>query len=141
MLKKKIILVGVVVGLIISSTSCTSNQVSQVEDDTINSVVATTKQKKEKIEKNIDAVAEKLGLTDGRESFYSLIGAIDGKKFNDGSVEMYQFDEKSDCYKQIINDGVPLEAAAYKDGIILIFPVGKEPDNDLVEKFNGIEFK
>lgn len=141
MLKKRIIMLGVVAGLIISSAACTSNQTNQVEDNNANDVVSTTAPKKEKVEKNINAVAEKLGLTDGSETFYTMIGATDGKEYNGGSVELYQFDEKSDSYKQIINDGVPFKAAAYKDGIILVFPAGTEADTDLVEQFNGIEFK
>lgn len=141
MLRKRIIMVSIIAGLLLSSTACSNNQTAQVENNTTNDVVSTVAPKTEKIEKNINAVAEKLGLTGGSETFYSMIGATDGKEYNDGNVELYQFDEKNDSYIQIINDGVPFEAAAYKDGIILIFPAGTEADNDLVKQFNEIEFK
>lgn len=141
MLRKRIIIVSIIAGLLLSSSACTNNQTDQAENSNTTDIVSTAAPKTEKIEKNINAVAEKLGLTGGSETFYSMIGAIDGKEYNDGSVELYQFDEKNDSYTQIINDGIPLEAAAYKDGIILVFPVGTEADNDLVEQFNGIEFK
>lgn len=132
---------SIITGLLLFSTACSNNQTDQVENNNTNDVVSTVAPKTEKIEKNINAVAEKLGLTSGSETFYSMIGATDGKEYNNGSVELYQFDEKSDNYTQIINDGVPFEAATYKDGIILVFPAGTEADNDLIEQFNEIEFE
>ena len=54
-----------------------------------------------KIEKNIDAAAEALGLTGGEETMYAMIGATAGKEYNDGAVELYQFEEDSDAYKEI----------------------------------------
>lgn len=122
MLRKRIIMVSVLAVLVISSAACTNNQTEQAKNSNTSDIVSTAAPKTEKLAKNINAVAEKLRLTGG-------------------SVELYQFDEKNDSYTQIINDGIPLEAAAYKDGIILVFPVGTEADNDLVEQFNGIEFK
>ena len=76
-----------------------------------------------KIEKNIDAAAEALGLTGGEETMYAMIGATAGKEYNDGAVELYQFEEDSDAYKEIESSdsvsGIPV--AAHKDGIALIF--------------------
>ena len=37
-----------------------------------------------------------LGLTGGEDTMYQMIGAKEGKQFNDGSVELYLFDEDSD---------------------------------------------
>lgn len=140
---KKITILCLVAGMILTSASCTSNQKQQAETNTNNatSTVEPEKEKVKKIEKNIDSVAETLGLTGGSETFYSMIGATAGKEYNDGSVELYQFDEKSDAYKQIIGEGSSLKVSAYKDGIVLIFPAGTETDNDLIEKFNSIEFR
>lgn len=140
---KKIAALCLMAGMIVTSAACTNNQKQQTESIT-NNTVSTTEpetEKVEKIEKNIDSVAEKLGLTGGSETLYSMIGATAGKEYNDGNVELYQFDTKSDVYKQIIGEGSPLKADAYKDGIVLIFPAGTEADSDLIEKFNSIEFK
>ena len=140
---KKIAALCLTTGMIVASAACTNNQKQQTESTTNNTVSTTESEteKVEKIEKNIDSVAEKLGLTGGSETLYSMIGATAGKEYNDGNVELYQFDTKSDVYKQIIGEGGPLKAAAYKDGIVLIFPAGTEADSDLIEKFNIIEFK
>ena len=54
-----------------------------------------------KIEKSVNAVAGELGLTGGEDTMYQMIGAKEGKQFNDGSVELYLFDEDSDEYKAI----------------------------------------
>ena len=140
---KKIAALCLAAGMIATSAACTNNQKQQTESAT-NNAVSTSEpetEKVEKIEKNIDSVAEKLGLMGGSETLYSMIGATAGKEYNDGNVELYQFDTKSDVYKQIIGEGSPLKAAAYKDGIVLIFPAGTEADSDLIEKFNSIEFK
>ena len=140
---KKIAALCLAVGMIATSAACTNNQKQQTESAT-NNAVSTAEpetEKGEKIEKNIDSVAEKLRLMGGSETLYSMIGATAGKEYNDGNVELYQFDTKSDVYKQIIGERSPLKAAAYKDGIVLIFPAGTEADSDLIEKFNSIEFK
>lgn len=88
----------------------------------------------------IDEVAEKLGLTDESEVMYDLIGAIAGKQYSGGNVELYQFDENSDAYKDLINGKTYLSPAAYKDGIVLIFAFGVEEDADLVKAFEELEF-
>lgn len=94
-----------------------------------------------KTEKNIDAVAKKLGLTGGSDTLFSMIGATDGKEYNDGDVELYQFDEKSEAYKNIISGNGYLKATAYKDGIVLIVPASAQADPELIEAFNALEFK
>lgn len=95
-----------------------------------------------KIEKNIDAAAEALGLTGGEETMYAMIGATAGKEYNDGVVELYQFEEDSDAYKEIESSdsvsGIPV--AAHKDGIALIF-ANDETDQAILDAFNQLQFK
>lgn len=95
-----------------------------------------------KIEKNIDAAAEALGLTGGEETMYAMIGATAGKEYNDGAVELYQFEEDSDAYKEIKSSdsvsGIPV--AAHKDGIALIF-ANDETDQAILDAFNQLQFK
>ena len=95
-----------------------------------------------KIEKNIDAAAEALGLTGGEETMYAMIGATAGKEYNDGAVELYQFEEDSDAYKEIESSdsvsGIPV--AAHKDGIALIF-ANDETEQAILDAFNQLQFK
>ena len=91
------------------------------------------------IEKNIDAVAKHLDLKDGERTMYNAIGAEDGKEYNDGSVELYEFKEDSKEYKDIVKGEGTIKAAAHKDGIILVFP--NDSDEKLIDQFNEINFK
>ena len=102
-------------------------------------ISAKTKKKTVKIAKTVDAVAAYLGFTDGEEQFYSMIGAKDGKAYNNGELEIYLFDEDSSAYKDIINCNGFVTAAAYKEGVILVFPNNK--DQTIINKFNKIVFK
>ena len=92
-----------------------------------------------KIEKNIDAVADHLGLKNGSETAYSTSGAKAGKEYNDGAVELYEFDADSAEYEAITKGEGSVKAAAYKDGIIILFT--GDTDQDMVDKFKAIEFK
>ena len=95
-----------------------------------------------KIEKNIDAAAEALGLTGGEETMYAMIGATAGKEYNDGAVELYQVEEDSDAYKEIESSdsvsGIPV--AAHKDSISLIL-ANNETDQAILDAFNQLQFK
>ena len=141
---KKSLIILAMLSLIAVVSSCGTNTNTNTSDTT----TATQTQystpaptESTKIEKNVDAVAEFLGLENGSETLYSMIGAIDGKEYNDGNVELYQFDENDDAYKQIIGENSPMNVSAYNEGIVLIFPAGQAPDDEMIDTFNGIEFK
>lgn len=89
-----------------------------------------------KIEKTVDAVAEELGLGEGSETLYEMIGAEAGKEYKDGEVELYLFDEGSDEYKDIEAGNGVIEAAATNSGMIIL-----ADDEELVNKFKEIQFK
>lgn len=91
------------------------------------------------IDKDIDAVAKHLDLKDGEKTMYSAIGAENGKEYNDGEVELYEFKEDSKEYKDIVKGDGTIKAAAHKDGIILVFP--NDTDQKIIDKFNEINFK
>lgn len=91
--------------------------------------------------KTVDAVADVLGLTDKGEVYFSMIGATDGAEFNGGAVEVYIFDESSEEYQAAVDGTGMIKAAAYKDGVVLSFPEGTEPDQALIDAFNGIVFE
>ena len=93
-----------------------------------------------KIEKSIDAVAEALGLSGKSETFYDMIGAEDGAEFNDGTVEIYQYDPESKDYKDIEKGKGAIEAEACNSGFVLVIPDGTEPDQKLVKSFNELTF-
>lgn len=91
------------------------------------------------IEKDIDAVAKHLDLKDGEKTMYSTIGAENGKEYNGGKVELYEFKEDSNEYKDIVKGDGSIKAAAHKDGIILVFP--NDADQKIIDQFNEINFK
>ncbi len=110
--------------------------IGKVIDNETEAPVSTGK----KVDKNINAVAEALGLTGGEKNFYDKIGAIDGKEYNGGNVVLYQYDEDSEKYQEILNGNGSSRIAAYKDGIVLLFPVGSNAGYELVEAFNELVF-
>lgn len=112
------------------------------EDNPLNREQSTeeTKINITKVEKSIDAIAGYLGYSDGEETYYTTIGAVAGKEFDGGRFELYQFDEESEAYNNMISGNSYLNVAAYKDGFILVFPMDVQTDNALVEKFNSIYF-
>lgn len=129
---KKFLLLLTVFALSFSLAACNENkeepdQNQPAEDNT-------------EIEIKIDYVAEQLGLTDESEVLYGLIGAVAGKQYSNGNIELYQFDENSQAYKDLIGRKTYLIPAAYKDGVVLIFALGTETDQDLVDAFNALEF-
>ena len=128
-----------ILSLLLSLILCTSLYACGGQNDTGSSTEDTNVTNK--INKTIDDVASELGLTGGTETFYSMIGATAGKEYNNGDVELYQFDENSDAYKKLINGESYLTASAYKDGIVLLFSLGTEVDTELVDKFNALNFK
>lgn len=101
----------------------------------------TTESTQSAIEKNVDAVAAELKLTGGSETMYEYIGAIAGKEFNDGEVEVYQFETDSSAYKEIEqNQSISgIAVSAYNDGFALIFP--NNADDDIIKDFNALTFK
>lgn len=93
------------------------------------------------IDENIDAVAEHLGLKNGKETLYQTIGAKAGKEFNGGKVEIYQFDDDSAEYKKLKNGEGDLKIAAHNDGFVLLFTHEKDRDEKMIKKFENIDFK
>ena len=85
---KKIITILLSMVLLLAFTACGGGSDSSSSDK-------SKETEAPKIEKNIDAAAEALGLTGGEETMYAMIGATAGKEYNDGAVELYQFEEDS----------------------------------------------
>ena len=132
---KKIITILLSMVLLLAFTACGGGSDSSSSDK-------SKETEAPKIEKNIDAAAEALGLTGGEETMYAMIGATARKEYNDGAVELYQFEEDSDAYKEIESSdsvsGIPV--AAHKDGIALIF-ANNETDQAILDAFNQLQFK
>ena len=93
-----------------------------------------------KIERNIDAVAKALDLKGKSDTYYEMIDAEDGAEFNDGKIEIYQYDPESKTYKDIVaGDGV-IDAVAYNEGFMLVVPDNTEPDKEIVKTFKSLVF-
>ena len=144
---RKLLLILASLISVIALTSCEANGTKGAE--TANSGARTVAEETAtaaptedtRIEKSIDAVAKYLGLDGGSETYYSMIGATAGKEYNNGSIELYQFDEDSDSYKRIIGENSPYNIGAYKDGIVILVPTGQKSDVELITHFNEIQFK
>lgn len=89
-----------------------------------------------KIDKSVDAVARELELGESTEAPYQRIGAESGKKYKDGTVELYLFDEASDEYKAIAGGSGAIQAAAANSGMIIL-----TDDTALADEFKKIKFK
>ncbi|MCQ4636835.1 hypothetical protein NE619_08835 [Anaerovorax odorimutans] len=101
-------------------------------------------QAKPTIEKSVDALAEYLELTDPTDSFFAMIGAEDGKKYEDGKIEIYKFDTASDAYKDMEKNKtiMNMPVAGIKDGMVLFIQDDYPGDTEgLTKKFNEVEFK
>lgn len=109
------------------------NDVNNNDTDNKDNTAAVT------IDKDIDSVAKHLDLKDGEKTSYSTVGAENGKKYNEGKVELYEFKEDSSEYKDIVKGEGSIKAAAHKDGIVLVFP--NDADQKIVDQFNEINFK
>jgi len=133
---KKILCLLLALVTCISLVAC-GNQATPNGND---NAVTDQEQPTGEIEIKIDSIAQALGLTDESEVMYDLIGAIAGKQYCDGNIELYQFDESSDAYKDLIGGKTYLTPAAYKDGVVLIFAFGYEADSNLIDAFNALEF-
>ena len=92
-----------------------------------------------RIDRDIDAVADYLDLKKGDETLFDMIGAKAGREYNNGDIELYEFDKNSAEYKKIIEGKGSIEAAAHNDGIVMV--VTKEQHKDLIQKFKDIQFK
>ncbi len=128
---KKALILCLILALAVVMTACGGDKAETSEEDTTQVV---------KTEKTIDAVADALGLTGKSETFYDMIGADDGAEFNDGSVEIYQYDPESEAYKNIEAGKGEIEAAACNSGFIIVFPEGTDPDQKLLDTFNSLQF-
>lgn len=128
---KKILILCLVAVFALALSACGGND-QESEEESAPEVA--------KIEKNIDAVAEALGLSGKSETYFEMIGAEDGAEFNDGKVELYKFDPESKDYKAIEKGEGAIDAAACNSGFILVFPNGTDPDQDIVDAFKNLQF-
>ena len=143
---KKAITLLLTLLLSLSLFACGSNTDDNGTADSNNTTTAedskdenTAGDSEEKIEKSIDAVADYLGLEKGEETLYSSIGAKSGREYNNGEIELYEFDKDSAEYETIVEGNGSVKAEAYNDGIVMV--VTKEQNQDLIQKFKNIKFK
>ena len=137
---KKLLWLLTILTICVSLVACDKNDDLTDENDVVTDEQPAEDETETEIEIKIDYVAEQLGLTDESEVYFHLIGAVAGKQYNRGNIELYQFDENSNAYKDIISGKTYLPVAAYKDGVVLVFALGVEQDADIVAAFNALEF-
>lgn len=93
----------------------------------------------QRIDRDIESVADYLDLKKGDEIVYDVIGAKAGRAYNGGDIELYEFDRDSAEYDKITKGEGKVKAAAHNEGIVLVFT--KNHDDKLVEHFKNIRFK
>jgi hypothetical protein len=133
----------------------TSEQSSADQEDT-SSVDTKSKEatsdevtdESEASEDTLDSIVKKLsdkGLLKGEETevMYQLIGAINGTKYVDSKIELYEYDTESDAYKGLVETGevelegfnMTLKVSAIKGKFVLFCEDAPNKD-DIVAAFN-----
>lgn len=136
---KKILILLLTAALAFAMVACgdSDEDTEEIAEEATEEVM----EEEQNTEKSVDAVAEALGLEGGEETMYNAIGAIDGKEFNDGTVEIYLFDENSAEYEAIDETETINGIQVWEnDGMVLMFPAGQEPDQVLIDKFEALDF-
>ena len=144
-MKKKLFVLLITVSLLTAgcgkkednTTAATTEETTAIETTT---EVTTTEAEKEK---SLDDLAKYLvdgGYVSGEQSetMYSYIGAIGGFKYLDSNVEVYEYDETSDTYKEIVNTNAVsgLTVSAINGPYVLIFSNGTT-DQNVIDAFNN----
>lgn len=110
-------------------------------------VACGSSNKVSKTTKTLDEIAtameSSLELSDKIEPAYQMIGAIGGVKYTDSSVEIYEYDVKSDAYKDVSDDmKIKLEGfdmdltASAVNGQYVLFAEEADNKDDIVKAFN-----
>ncbi len=128
---KKVLIISLITILVFAMAACGEKEQAAEEE---------TAPEETKIEKNIDAVAEALGLEGKEQTYFEMIGAEDGAEFNGGDVEIYQYDPESKDYKNIEAGNGAIKAAACNSGFILVFPEGGKTDKKIIKAFEELSF-
>lgn len=134
-MKKKLLSLLAITVLVLAFTSCGGGD---------NGSAKSSEPEKPTIERSVGALADYLELKDPSDSAFGMIGAENGKKYEDGKVEIYEFDPSSDAYKDIEKSKTIMDfpVAGIKDGMILFIQDGYSGDTEnLIKKFNEVEFK
>lgn len=91
--------------------------------------------------KDIDTVADYLNLKDSKNIPHESIGAKSGKEYNGGKVKLYHFNDDSAEYEKLKDGKGDFKIAAHNDGFVLVFADEKDRDEDLIKKFENIDFR
>ncbi len=145
---KKLLVLLLTLALSFSFVACGNGNDNAAEDNNNNAAVENNNDNTDnsdnadkEIAKDIDAVADYLGLKNGKETLYQAIGAKAGKEYNDGKVELYHFDDDSAEYEKLKKGEGDLKIAAHNDGFVLVFTDDAAKDEDMIKKFEAIDFK
>lgn len=158
-MKRKLIFLLLVGTLTFGITAC-GGQKKETSDPP--KTTQTTTQKEDSDENKKEETPEKTELTlDGLEQYLlekklltgekteaeaSLIGAKAGFKYADANVEIYEYDEESDAYKQLEKngsievqgfEGYSLSPAAVNGPFVLIASMDETLSDDLINAFNS----
>lgn len=163
-MKKKLLTIMAVSTLTLSLAGCGSNDTSNVtttattetvtteattaaptEEDTTEASTTEAPTEAETPQGTIDDLAQYLldqGVVTGstEEPLYTYIGAINGFKYLDSDVEVYEYDMTSDTYQEIVNTNSVsgLTVSAINGPYVLIFSNGNV-DQAVIDSFNAFK--
>lgn len=163
-MKKKLLTIITISTLALSLAGCGSNDTSNAtttattetvtteattaaptEEDTTEASTTEAPTEAETPQGTIDDLAQYLldqGVVTGstEETFYTYIGAIDGFKYLDSDVEVYEYDMTSDTYQEIVNTNSVsgLTVSAINGPYVLIFSNGNV-DQAVIDSFNAFK--
>lgn len=159
-MRKKLLTIMTISTLALSLAGCgsnaTSNATTTATTETVTTEAATAAPTEEDTTEastteaetpqgTIDDLAQYLldqGVVTGstEETFYTYIGAINGFKYLDSDVEVYEYDMTSDTYQEIVNTNSVsgLTVSAINGPYVLIFSNGNV-DQAVIDSFNAFK--
>ena len=144
-MKKTFVLFISLAVMIFAFAGCGSNDVNTTTADDTSSVAESPAEETEAEEPSspspsvltsYDEVETALGLENGTEQFFTMIGATYGMSYESDGVELYEFDsEDNEGMKSFIDTS---EGAAIKNGRFVLF-VYDNASEELIQQFKDLK--
>lgn len=124
------------------TTSVTTEQTTVTTTEEVTTKEQTTEVTTEKVkEKTFDGLCEYLEGKDilqgeKSEAMYAMINAINGCKYLECNVELYEYDINSDAYKDVLDTNKVVGIDCYINGPYVLFFDNGATDQAIIDAFN-----